>query len=227
MPSTASKFSSSALEILVSLDDSTSVTMADHLKLQLSLQESSVPDIPKTGIEQSLQGSRVLDIPKTETKIETLVSMDNFTLATMADDMKLFNNHCRKAVLLTSQKSKLGYDYFPAPLASLERPDLRQEPSPPESPEGPDLWREQRWKDILSKEERRQQCPRCKEIGHGLHHCPYPVCYRRREYPANGLPPERKISMQSLWSTWTQPPHLSWTCFLLDRLFVFSVMRNL
>ncbi|KAK8711258.1 hypothetical protein V6N13_146544 [Hibiscus sabdariffa] len=85
--------------------------MADHLKLQLSLQESSVPDIPKTGIElqQSLQGSRVLDIPKTETKIETLVSMDNFTLATMADDMKLFNNHCRKAVLLTSQKSKLGY----------------------------------------------------------------------------------------------------------------------
>ncbi|KAK8711257.1 hypothetical protein V6N13_146544 [Hibiscus sabdariffa] len=162
--------------------------MADHLKLQLSLQESSVPDIPKTGIElqQSLQGSRVLDIPKTETK-----------------------------------------DYFPAPLASLERPDLRQEPSPPESPEGPDLWREQRWKDILSKEERRQQCPRCKEIGHGLHHCPYPVCYRRREYPANGLPPERKISMQSLWSTWTQPPHLSWTCFLLDRLFVFSVMRNL
>ncbi|KAL4353433.1 hypothetical protein GQ457_06G032230 [Hibiscus cannabinus] len=109
--------------------------MADHLKLQLSLQDSSVPDIPKTGIEQSLQGSRVLDIPKTETK-----------------------------------------DFFPVPLASLERPDLRQEPSPPESPEGPDLWREQRWKDILSKEERRQQCPRCKEIGHGLHHCPYPVC---------------------------------------------------
>ncbi|KAK8688151.1 hypothetical protein V6N13_086928 [Hibiscus sabdariffa] len=118
--------------------------MADDLKLQLSLQDNSVPDIPKTGIElqQSLQGSGALDIPKAETK-----------------------------------------DYFPAPLASPERPDLQQEPSPPESPEGPDLWREQRWKDILSKEELKQQCPRCEEMGHGLHHCPYPFTEEGKPQP--------------------------------------------
>ncbi|KAK8693504.1 hypothetical protein V6N13_071087 [Hibiscus sabdariffa] len=62
----------------------------------------------------------------------------------------------------------------PAPPVSLERPGLWQEPTPPVCPERPGFWREQQWKDILSKEGLIQRCPRCKEIGHGLHHCPYP-----------------------------------------------------
>ncbi|KAG4119607.1 hypothetical protein ERO13_D11G090701v2 [Gossypium hirsutum] len=99
-------------------------------------------------------------------------------------------------------------------------------PTPPVSPACRDIWREQRWKDILSKEERTQRCSRCQEIGHAHIHCPYPfypvkAIFNRSISRANGLETsKREIPMQSLWSTRTQPPHLSWTCFLLNRLFV-------
>ncbi|GMI98375.1 hypothetical protein HRI_003506800 [Hibiscus trionum] len=133
--------------------------MADDMKLQQSLQGSSVSDIPKT---------------ETETCGKAVLLIHVFAL----DDMKCMCLLCRlhvnrKAMLLTSQKLKLRYvrDYFPAP---------------PESPEDPDVWREQRWKDILSKEERTQQCTRCNEIGHGRHHCPYPVV--RVLYTVDGEP---------------------------------------
>ncbi|KAK8702572.1 hypothetical protein V6N13_020920 [Hibiscus sabdariffa] len=122
----------------------------------------------------------------------------------------------------------------PAPPVSLGRPGLWQEPTPPVCPGRPGLWREQQGKNILSKAGLIQRCPLCKEIGHGLHYCPYPalgvmaIC-STRESPDNGLESStttRNIPMQSLWSTWTQPSHLSWTCFLLNRLSVFSVMLN-
>ncbi|KAA3475302.1 hypothetical protein EPI10_025502 [Gossypium australe] len=47
-------------------------------------------------------------------------------------------------------------------------------PTPPLSSARRDIWREQQWKDILSKEERTQHCSRCQEIGHAHIHCPYP-----------------------------------------------------
>ncbi|XP_021281310.1 uncharacterized protein LOC110414443 [Herrania umbratica] len=53
-------------------------------------------------------------------------------------------------------------------------------PVPPVSPERPDVWtewRQQRWKSTLSKEELKQCCLRCKEIGHNYQHCPYPIIY--------------------------------------------------
>ncbi|KAK9035888.1 hypothetical protein V6N11_077912 [Hibiscus sabdariffa] len=84
----------------------------------------------------------------------------------------------------------------PAPPVSLERPGLWQEPTPPVCPERPGFWREQQWKDILSKEGLIQRCPRCKEIGHGLHHCPYPVLvFSTRESPENAEPRKTEIQM--------------------------------
>ncbi|KAK8565840.1 hypothetical protein V6N12_059389 [Hibiscus sabdariffa] len=63
----------------------------------------------------------------------------------------------------------------PAPPVSLGRPGLWQEPTPPVCPGRPGLWREQQGKNILSKAGLIQRCPLCKEIGHGLHYCPYPA----------------------------------------------------
>ncbi|WRX11354.1 hypothetical protein QQP08_003841 [Theobroma cacao] len=54
------------------------------------------------------------------------------------------------------------------------------DPAPPASPERPDVWtewRQQRWKSTLSKEELKQRCLRCKEMGHNYQHCPYPIIY--------------------------------------------------
>ncbi|OMP00506.1 hypothetical protein COLO4_12602 [Corchorus olitorius] len=41
-------------------------------------------------------------------------------------------------------------------------------PAPAARPRRSIPWAQQRWKNILSKEEETQQCSRCKEIGHAL-----------------------------------------------------------
>ncbi|KAK6239881.1 hypothetical protein QUC31_005350 [Theobroma cacao] len=58
--------------------------------------------------------------------------------------------------------------------------NLEDDPAPPASPERPDVWtewRQQQWKSTLSKEELKQRCLRCKEMGHNYQHCPYPIIY--------------------------------------------------
>ncbi|XWS46041.1 hypothetical protein CRYUN_Cryun14cG0030700 [Craigia yunnanensis] len=82
----------------------------------------------------------------------------------MADAMKLQQSLLESSVL-EIPKTEIGVeieDSFPAP---------------PVSPERPDLWGEQWWKSTLSKEELKQHCSRCKEIGHSSQHCPYPILY--------------------------------------------------
>ncbi|XWS35764.1 hypothetical protein CRYUN_Cryun20dG0023900 [Craigia yunnanensis] len=82
----------------------------------------------------------------------------------MADAMKL-QQSLQESSVLDTPKIEIGVeikDSFPAPLVS---------------PELPDLWSEQRWKSTLSKEELKQQCAHCKEIGHSHRHCPYPILY--------------------------------------------------
>ncbi|GMI66875.1 hypothetical protein HRI_000356800 [Hibiscus trionum] len=130
--------------------------MADDKKLQQSLQESSVVDIPETEVEES----SAFDI--TQIDIE-----DYFPTPPVSPARP---NLCQE----------------PAPPVNSERPDLRREPAPAVCPEHTALWREQLWKDILSKEELTQRCPRCKEIGHDLHHCPYPVLSAM--FTAEGIP---------------------------------------
>ncbi|KAK8268930.1 hypothetical protein V6Z12_D11G097200 [Gossypium hirsutum] len=73
-------------------------------------------------------------------------------------------------------------------------------PTPPVSPACRDIWREQRWKDILSKEERTQRCSRCQEIGHAHIHCPYPF------YPVKFLTEAFPVPM--VW----RPPKGKYRC---------------
>ncbi|GKU88232.1 hypothetical protein SLEP1_g2530 [Rubroshorea leprosula] len=44
-------------------------------------------------------------------------------------------------------------------------------------PEHKRPWKEQRWRNILTKDELTARCTRCQEIGHRCMHCPYPICY--------------------------------------------------
>ncbi|XP_017630073.1 uncharacterized protein LOC108473013 [Gossypium arboreum] len=73
-------------------------------------------------------------------------------------------------------------------------------PTPPVSSARRDIWREQRWKDILSKEERTQRCSRCREIGHAHIHCPYPF------YPVKFLTEAFPVPM--VW----RPPKGKYRC---------------